>query len=217
MAESFQLEKNLERIVSTKNRLDALMISLVLATTFAFFYRDCTFEHAQIFGLDITHHDPYYHYSIALLLITIFGLVGSHFIEYVLKRSTYDKLVQSENVDFNEMIKSTVPGSFYEFTYQLTKFKKNDPLRELAVGVLLSIFFASHYIAILHIIERFQEQSTKSIIILIVCGVVLIGLYYGFVKSMGKSKKKLDKQVAQRIIAWIIIIAIVSVIFNFIS
>lgn len=215
MTEEFLLEKNLERIVSTKNRLDALMISLVLATVFAFFYRDCTFEHAQIFGLDISHHDPYYHYSIAILLTTIFGLVGSHFIEYVAKRSSYDELVKTKSVSFDKVIKSTVPGSFYEFTYQLTNFKKNDKLRELAVGVLLSLFFASHYIAFLHIIERFDEQSVQSIFILIVSITVLISLYFGFVKSMGKSKKKLNKHVTKRIIAWLIVVLTLSLIFNF--
>lgn len=215
MTEEFLLEKNLERIVSTKNRLDALMITLVLATVFAFFYRNCTFEHAQIFGLDISHHDPYYHYSIAILLTTIFGLVGSHFIEYVAKRSSYDELVKTKSVSFDKVIKSTVPGSFYEFTYQLTNFKKNDKLRELAVGVLLSLFFASHYIAFLHIIERFDEQSVQSIFILIVSISVLISLYFGFVKSMGKSKKKLNKHVTKRIIVWLIVVLTLSLIFNF--
>lgn len=216
MTEEFLLEKNLERIVSTKNRLDALMISLVLATVFAFFYRDCTFEHAQIFGLDITHHDPYYHYSVAILLTTIFGLVGSHFIEYAVKRSTYDELVKTKSASFDDVIKSTVPGSFYEFTYQLTKFKKNDKLRELAVGVLIIAFFASHYIAFLHIIERFDEQSVKSILILSVSVIVLISLYIGFIKSMGKAKKKLEKQVTKRIIAWFMIVLVLGLIFNFI-
>lgn len=211
------LEHNIDRIVSTKKRLDVLMLSLALTTAFAFFYRDCEFGHAELFGLKITHQEPYYHFSIAVVLLIVFGLVGSHFIEYMAKRGAYDELLQSLNEQHTNMIiKSTVPNSFYEFTYMLKDFKTNDKLRELAIGVLLCTFYISHFIALIHIWERIDLQTTQSVFFLISISLILIALYIGFITSAEKSRKGLGKQVRQRVILWAVVIVICSsLLYNF--
>lgn len=198
----FRIEQNLSRIVSLKNRLDVLMFSLGLTTVFAFFYQDCDFGHAEIFGLDIQHNDPYYHFSIAILLMVIFGLIGSHLIEYVNKRYTYDKLVSELKLQ-SSTVSETIPGSFYEFIYIVKKFSFKNILQELAILAIFTLFFTSHLIGFTHIISRLCIDTLWTILIGFLLILILISLYVGFISSMKQAKKKLAKQLKYRI--WIFI------------
>lgn len=210
----FKLEQNLNRIVALKNRLDVLLVSLAISTAFAFFYNNCEFGHAEIFGLDIRHKDPYYHYSIAALLILIFGIVGSHLIEYVVKRSEYDKItleLYRRNISIE-----TIPNSFYEYLYNLKPWKENDKPQEVGLFCMLILFYLSHFIAVIHILGILIENLISAIFMLALIIPIIILLYYSFVTSVIKYAGNLKNEVLYRIIRYLIpsVIAVIICIWS---
>lgn len=170
ISKEFYIENLIARVISVKKRLDYLIFILLIITCFALYYLNEVPENFILFelkGIDETA----YHIIISLIILFTYAIIGSHFIEYVVKRNLIDKELkkddffknkrwrrETENMNVEEgqekllVISSMVaPSSLYEYYYTLFVTAKN--LRGVAVFVLLLAFFCSHAVAYLHLIQ----------------------------------------------------------------
>ncbi|PTX63562.1 hypothetical protein C8N46_101163 [Kordia periserrulae] len=235
VSKEFFLENLISRIISVKKRLDYLVFILVVVTFFGLYFMNVVPKKFIFFELDGLNPSVY-HGVIAVSLLVVFGILGSHFIEYVLKRNMIDKELKfnpffkgkrwrEERKDMNVekgnekllIVSSTVaPSSFYEFFYTLDLTLRN--LRSTASIVLLFVFFLSHAVAYFHILKlQFHFGITEGLgVLLFVCYALL---YVEFIKSIKRIKKRLYEVIAKPLlyisIAYVVLIIAIRMYFIF--
>jgi hypothetical protein len=216
VSKEFFLENLINRIISVKKRLDYLIFILLVLTSFAMYYLTDVpkkFIFFQLDGLDAS----VYHGIIAISSLVLFGIIGSHFIEYIIKRNMIDKELkvdpffkgkrwreEKEKMEVEEgnekllIISSMMaPSSFYEFFYTLSLTARN--LRGTAAVVLLLLFLLSHAVAYFHIIQLEIKYFIPEVLG-VLWYVIYFFLYREFVKSIYRRKEKLYEMIIKPLI-----------------
>ncbi|WP_046743665.1 hypothetical protein [Kordia zhangzhouensis] len=207
VSKAFFLENLISRVMNVKKRLDYLIFILLMITCFGLYFMKQVPKDFIFFKLDSINASVY-HGVMAGVLLIIFGIIGSHLIEYIIKRKLIDKELQEESffkgkrwreeqkkMDVKEgdekyMIISSMiaPSSFYEFFYTLDLTRKN--LRAIAPIVLGLSFFLSQAVAYFHVIQvEAPRVISEGFGILLFIGYLL--LYCQFLSSLRDNKKRL--------------------------
>ncbi|WP_046757134.1 hypothetical protein [Kordia jejudonensis] len=208
-SEEYFVQTVTTRIVETKKRLDRLVFLLILISAIgAIYYKNPP----ESFNFLVSKITPLgYHLGIVFGLLGVFALIGSKFIDYIIKRRKIDDyLLQnhfllenykrnfipfpeeiSENeIELNKLhyiSRTVVPSSFYEFFYALFIAKKD--LRFQSAMVLIAIFMFAHAVSIIHAI-RICEGNWKFGAVAFL-GIAYFVLYVGFINSIRKYREKL--------------------------
>lgn len=217
-SEEFIISKSLERIVNLKKRIDRLIFLYISVTIFGIANFDC-FEGFSILGGVNIRDNWMYHLGIVISLTIIFGLIGSHLIEYVVKRYELDRrflgsyrwqIVTDEKEksrkkilekqlrkdQFNIISKTMIPSSIYEYLYVLNIYNKirKDWTRNISIVLLFICFFIGHGLSVSHLllIDMFFALKILGIILILVA---LFMLYRVFVKSVGRIDEKLKGKI----------------------
>jgi len=216
VSKEFFLENLISRVISVKKRLDYLIFIFLVVTCFAMYYSNEAPKKFIFFELEDIDNS-FYHGIVAISLVVLFGIIGSHFIEYILKRKMIDKELKSEpffkgkrwreerkNMDVengNEkllIISSMItPSSFYEFFYTLNLTLKN--LRGAAVVVLFLLFLLSHTVAYFHIIQLEIDYYIPEVLGGILFGILFL-LYREFVLSIKRVKEELYEMIIRPLV-----------------
>jgi hypothetical protein len=158
-----------------------------------------------------------YHGIVAISSLVLFGIIGSHFIEYIIKRNMIDKELkvdpffkgkrwreEKEKMDVengNEkllIISSMIaPSSFYEFFYTLYLTARN--LRGAAAVVLLLVFLLSHAVAYFHTIQLDILYYIPEVLGILL-HIIYFFLYREFLKSIHRTKEKLYEMIIKPLI-----------------
>ncbi len=197
------------QILETKKRLDRLVFLLILITAIgAIYYKNPP----ESFNFLVSKITPFgYHLGIIFGLLGLFAVIGSKFIDYIIKRRKIDNyllhdvfLIQNykeeyvlfpEEASEKEIItnklhyisRTVIPSSFYEFFYTLFISKKD--LRLPSVIVLMCIFMSAHAVSIVHVVTICEgNYEYLGAIGMIVCYVVF---YSGFLSSIKKYRVEL--------------------------
>lgn len=219
----FVVSESLTRIVSLKKRLDYLMFIFLTTIVFAINFKKDFKDTSFFMGL-VIKDDVYYHIVIAIILTILFTIIGSHLIEYCMKRSRLDKLFQDKGyfeTDY-EISRTIIPTSFYEFMYSQYYHRvysesedvKKDKLRILSSYILLFSFFLSHFLSVLHLYIGIENKLLALVSICFILGIDIL-CYVEFIKSLGKAKKELGEIILKRIIEVLIPSLIILLIFLF--
>lgn len=204
----------LDRIIELKKRLDKLIFLFI--TTFCFAYLnlknviDEKLVEVKAIGIEITDIH-FYSFTIGLILTVLFAMIGSHLIEYTIKRSQLDSKLSNGRDKFKDynISKTIIPSSFYEFMYTLYCYQDN--LRLLSVFTLFNCFFIGHVVAFFHYFFVFKDK-TVSVILVLVIVVVHTLLYVEFVKSIKRANKLLGKIIKEKIFGYTVKFVLLSLI-----
>lgn len=192
-SEEFIISKLLERIINLKKRIDRLVFLYISVTVFGIANFKCFKEISILGGLAISD-SMLYHIGVVLSLVILFALIGSHLIEYVVKRNELDnRLVNNDVFKQNnkfDISKTIVPSSIYEYMY--TRGIYDDFLRKLSVIVLFLCFFIGHGVSFVHLWLPYMPLCF-SVIISAIIFAVLVTLYYVFLESVGRARLQLKK------------------------
>lgn len=216
VSKEFFLENLISRVISVKKRLDYLIFILLVLTGFAMYYMTKTpqkFIFFELDGLDTS----VYHGIVAISSLVLFGIIGSHFIEYILKRNIIDKELKvdsffkekrwrEENESMNLekgnekllIISSMIaPSSFYEFFYTSYLTIKN--LRGIAAIILLFVFLVAHAVAYFHLIQLEIPYFIPEVLGVLFFTILFL-LYREFVKSVRRIKEKLYEMIIKPLV-----------------
>jgi uncharacterized protein YneF (UPF0154 family) len=208
MTEEFIVKELLDRIVALKKRLDRLFFLLITAIIFAI--ANLTgFNDIDIGGVIISD-DIKYHLIMWVILSVLFGMIGAHLIDYVVKRSELDKLLENApSVNRGNISKRLIPGSFFEFVYMLSV--KSDGLKYLSVYGLLICLFLGHYMGILHLYFAFENNPVYALIF-IGCSLLIYSLHYMvFIRSLTKGRKDLGKLILRHLLICFGVLILLSI------
>ena len=197
-SEDFIISKSLDRIVNLKKRIDRLVFLYIFVCVFGI-ANFIDFAEIKILGALIISDNAMYHVGIVLVLTTLFGLIGSHLIEYTVKRDELDdRLIETKTFEESkefDISKTIIPSSIYEYMYTLVIYERErkDWLREISVGVLFVCFFVGHGLSITHLILPFMHWGYGLGISIIILS-LLIALYNEFLKSVTRARENLGKR-----------------------
>ena len=197
-SEEFIISKSLERIVNLKKRIDRLIFLYISVTVFGIANFKCFKEISVLGGLNI-NNNWMYHLGIAATLIVIYGLIGSHLIEYVIKRKSLDDLLI--NNDFFkadnqfDVSKTIIPSSIYEYMYSWDIYDdiRKDALRKISVGILYMSFFIGHALIFSHLF-LINIPIIFKVILAIGILIGLVQLSREFLNSVGRARKELKNR-----------------------
>lgn len=198
---SFIVERLLDRIATLKKRIDRLLFLYITFILFGAIYRSGFKEVDFIWNIKITTGN-FYHLIITVALTIIFALIGSHLIEYSVKRNILDKILIGNKSfkDKGDISKTLIPGSFYEFMYSLDFYKRLDLLRELSAILILFCLYSGHYVALKHL--SYVDVNAQYIVTLSIWGlsILMASHYFVFVKSHARAREKLGIAILWRVI-----------------
>ena len=223
VTKEFFLENLISRVISVKKRLDYLIFILVVVTCFGMYYRDTAPKKFILFELEVID-DSIYHILLSLILLVVYGIIGSHFIEYVLKRNIIDKELKTASFFKNKrwrneydkmnveegnekllIISSMIaPSSLYEFFYTLSLTSKN--LRGVAPFVLLFVFLSSYSVGYIHIIQLDLDYYIAEVL-----GVLLLMAFFLLSREFVMSVKRIKEKLYDSFIKPLLIILIIYV------
>lgn len=224
-SEEFIISKLLERIVNLKKRIDRLVFLFISAFVFGI-VNFSEFNEINIFSITIKE-SSLYHLGLAIVLTMIFALIGSHLIEYCVKREELDKRFLGDEVwgklktatDENreaikkevsikqhfQISKTMIPSSIYEYMYSLDlyqKAKEYDLLRDASVVVLFLSFFVGHAVSFYHLFlvpNHWDIELTSKIIVGVVFVLIALIILYLLYREFLKSVSETSKDLGEKL------------------
>lgn len=207
----FIVTKLLERILGLKNRLDKLVFLYIAVFLFAMIKYKAdsdNFIRIEMIGLQ-TDSIIFYHLVIAITITILFAIIGSHLIEYAIKRSELNTRLSNDFYNDYMISKTIIPTSFYEFMYSLYCYQ--DPLRKGSTFILFGCFFLGHTIACFHL-SQISEDTMFVVFIIFIFITIHVALYNEFANSWERANSLLGKIIKDKIYFYTLKFFVISLI-----
>ena len=200
----------LDRIDVITRKLDRFMLTLILFTIYGFINSQGSISTVPFYG---KINCPWVlHLLLCTTLTVLFGIIGVTLIDYISKRTIYDKLLEnlytSRELEQQTIYQSLIFKSVYDFTYKIIKelspstserslsfktifqfwkgiLKNILSMRSTAVMFLFLLLMSSNAVSIIHSCKAFHNPYLVS-----VNTALIIGLYYIFCVSVTPKVKK---------------------------